>query len=67
MFSLWWPQLVVFGYLFLSVTGTPVLRFVMIRNGARGFVPWGDFWKTWTTDVVLKIALVVCLYFGGFW
>lgn len=67
MFSFGWPQMVVYGYLFLTVTGTPALRFAMMRSGGRGFVSWGDFWKTWTIDALLKLALVACLYFGGFW
>lgn len=66
MFS-FWPQLVVGGYLALSVAGTPVLRTVMIRRGAKGFVSWGDFWKTWGTDAALKVILTVVLFFGGFW
>jgi hypothetical protein len=67
MFSFDWPQAVVSGYLVLTVTGTPVLRFSMMRKGVGGFVSWNEFWKTWSVDAALKLALVMCLYFGGFW
>lgn len=67
MFSFGAPQMIVAGYLAMVSFGTPVLRMIMIKNGARGFVAWADFWKKWSVDFVIKCALVGVLFWGGFW
>lgn len=60
-------RLIVAGYLAAVVVGAPIARYVMIRNGARGFTPWREFWTNWGTDTASKAALAVLLYIGGFW
>jgi hypothetical protein len=67
MYSFGVAQWVLAVWLGLVVLGTPVLRLVMIRNGAQGFVPWREFWGKWTVDFVLKSILVGLLWVGGFW
>lgn len=60
-------QWIVAAYLTAVVIGTPVLRSLMISSGAKGFVPWRDFWGKWSIDFLIKVALVAVLYWGGFW
>lgn len=67
MYSFDLPQWLVGGYISLVLIGTPVIRVIMINNGATGFVPWREFWGRWSIDAVLKAALVGVLYWGGFW
>lgn len=67
MFSFGYPQIILAVYLFLIITGAPVLRYAMIRRGAVGFVPWGEFWGTWSADFTWKLVLVGILFWGGFW
>lgn len=68
MFSSWfWPQWFVAGYVVLVLIGTPVVRAIQIRRGSKGFGPWGEFWGLWSVDFVIKLVLVVVLFFGGFW
>lgn len=67
MHSFGYPQWILASWLTLVVIGAPIIRAIMIRYGATGFVPWRDFWKTWAADIIGKAALVGLLHFGGFW
>lgn len=67
MYSLYVPQLIVAAYLILVAVGAPILRLIMIKNGAKGFVVWREFWSKWSVDLIMKISLVCLLFWGGFW
>lgn len=60
-------QWIIAGYLTVVAIGAPALRSLMIKSGAKGFVPWGEFWAKWGSDVTTKVALVAVLFWGGFW
>lgn len=67
MYSFKVPQMILAAYLVIVIVGAPILRKIMIKRGATGFVSWRDFWSTWSADVVGKIVLVAILFWGGFW
>ncbi|TDW21056.1 hypothetical protein EV128_12225 [Rhizobium azibense] len=67
MYSWGAAQWIVAVYLPLVTVGVPLLRYLMMDSGARGFVPWREFWSKWGGDFALKLALVGLLFWGGFW
>lgn len=61
------PQLLLAGYLAGLTTGVPVVRYVQMKRGGKGFIPWRDFWAKWAGDLFFRLVLVTVLFWGGFW
>ena len=67
MYSLLEPRLILGVYFVVCLITVPLIRVVMIAEGAKGFSPWREFWGKRAVSLLHTIIIVGLLWWGGFW